>query len=1147
MATATIELSDSALKKGETSTVTITFVEAVADLPVGALNASNGTLADLASADGGLTWTATLTPQDGVTATSNVITLDNTMVGGTGTTTSANYAIDTEAPTPTLAMSDVDLKAGETATLTLSFQEAVTGLTSANVVLGGGTLSTLTSSDGGITWSATFTPNEGIIVANQSVGFDPAGVTDLAGNLSGHLPFNYYSINTVRPTATIGIGDAALTSGETAVVSIVFSEAVSGFGLEDLVAENGTLSNLASSDGGVKWTATFTPDADVADTSNVITLLADGVVNAAGNAGSGTATSLNYTVDTVRPEGIITLSDSALKAGETATVTIAFNKPVTGLGNDDLNVDAAGTLSPLTSSDGGLTWTATFTPSAAVTDATNLITLDNSGVTDAGGQAGVGTSTSGNFTIDTEAPTPTLVMSDVDLKAGETATLTLSFTEAVTGLSNANLALAGGTLSTLASSDGGITWSATFTPNEGVVSNQIVGFDPAGVTDLAGNLSGHLPLNYYSISTVRPTATIGISDAALVSGATATVSISFSEAVSGFGLEDLIAENGKLSGLASSDGGVTWTATFTPNADVADTSNVITLFVGGVTNAAGNAGSGTTKSANYTVDTVVALPPPPEEPPLHSAIVDGVDVRTTMSFGADGRLHHAITIPTVSGTRVDSAGSAGLADIALVTGADGSLLLGVGVPTGIGLQVSGPVAATSARTAGDALAAAIEARSQAGSADQGTLVAGGSNFLASLKPNTPLLVQTIIATGGSGAGASNQALEIRGSAPSSGATSTALVIDASALSGQSTIVLDNVEFAALIGAIRVTGGAGSQSVWGDDAAQFISLGDGDDVLYGGGGDDILVAGAGNDFIDGGSGRDILQLAGGSRADYSLRMADGKLVMTHLSGGADGTDTVSNIEVLRFSGPTPSLDVDGTLARLYDALFDRAIDHSSEEHWLANAATGMALHDIAKAILDSNEAQQLHGVLDNAAFVGRLYAAAFDRTVDAAGRSYWLDKLDSGALDRASVTLAIADSAEKLALEASRTVDIDFNTTDVASLIRLYDTGFDRAPDEAGINYWIDRSENGAALSDIAAALLGSGEGQQLYGGLSDEAFVAALFENALDRASKPEEVQAWVRLLESGAATRGDVLLGIAESAETVALVGVTTTGFDFI
>jgi hypothetical protein len=45
---------------------------------------------------------------------------------------------------------------------------------------------------------------------------------------------------------------------------------------------------------------------------------------------------------------------------------------------------ANGTLSNLSSSD-GITWTATLTPTASITDATNLITLDNTGYVDAAG------------------------------------------------------------------------------------------------------------------------------------------------------------------------------------------------------------------------------------------------------------------------------------------------------------------------------------------------------------------------------------------------------------------------------------------------------------------------------------------------------------------------------------------------------------------------------------------------------------------------------------------------------------------------------------------------------------------------------------------------------------------------------------------
>ena len=74
------------------------------------------------------------------------------------------------------------------------------------------------------------------------------------------------------PTATVVVADSALKVGETSLVTITFSEAVSGFDNADLLVNNGTLSAVSSSDGGVTWTATFTPNAGITDTSNLISL-----------------------------------------------------------------------------------------------------------------------------------------------------------------------------------------------------------------------------------------------------------------------------------------------------------------------------------------------------------------------------------------------------------------------------------------------------------------------------------------------------------------------------------------------------------------------------------------------------------------------------------------------------------------------------------------------------------------------------------------------------------------------------------------------------------------------------------------------------------------------------------------------------------
>ncbi|KQQ62540.1 hypothetical protein ASF84_27290 [Pseudomonas sp. Leaf127] len=221
---------------------------------------------------------------------------------------------------------------------------------------------------------------------------------------------------------------------------------------------NGTLSTVTSANGGLTWTATFTPKAATSDSTNLISLNNAGVSDAAGNAGSGTTVSNNYAIDILRPMASIEMSDLALRAGDTTTVTIIFSEAVNGFGNDDLSVEN-GTLSAVTSLDGGLTWTATFTPAADVTDASNLIVLNNAGVLDAAGNAGRGGTTSDSYAIDTLRPTATIVLADTALKAGETSLVTITFSEAVSGFTNADLSVANGTLSTVTSANGGLTWT----------------------------------------------------------------------------------------------------------------------------------------------------------------------------------------------------------------------------------------------------------------------------------------------------------------------------------------------------------------------------------------------------------------------------------------------------------------------------------------------------------------------------------------------------------------------------------------------------------------------------------------------------------------------------------------------------------------
>lgn len=521
----------------------------------------------------------------------------------------SNVAVNGVGPAGIVTVADSSLRLGEVTIVTFQFSEPVIGFTNADVTVSNGTLSAVSSADGGITWTATLTPNANVTDTSNLITLDLAGVVNSEGNAGvGVSNSNNFGIDTQRPTVTIVISDSSLRVGENTLVTFTFSEAVFGFTNADVTVPNGTLSAVTSGDGGITWTAVFTPVAGVTDTTNVITLDNTGFTDLAGNAGVGVTSSTNFGIDTQRPTATIVVSNPFVRAGENTLVTFTFSEAVTGFTNADVTV-SNGMLSAVTSSDGGITWTATFTPTVGVTDTTNLISLNNAGVTDLSGNAGVGVTSSNNYSIDTQRPTATISVADTVLRDGQSTTVTFTFSKAVTGFNNSDITVANGTLSTVSTVDGGVTWTATFTSDTNVAdATNVITVDLAGVTDAAGNAGvGTVDSNNYAVEdTQAPTAAITMANTSLKRGQSTTVTFTFSEKVTGFDIGDVTVANGRLSALSTADGGLTYTATFTPKSYVRDSTNMITLngTGAGVSDAAGNALIGTAASANYSVQTV---------------------------------------------------------------------------------------------------------------------------------------------------------------------------------------------------------------------------------------------------------------------------------------------------------------------------------------------------------------------------------------------------------------------------------------------------------------------------------------------------------------------------------------------------------------
>ena len=204
-------------------------------------------------------------------------------------------------------------------------------------------------------------------------------------------------------------------------------------------------------------------------------------------------------------------------------------------------------------------------------------------------------------------------------------------------------------------------------------------------------------------------------------------------------------------------------------------------------------------------------------------------------------------------------------------------------------------------------------------------------------------------------------------------------------------------------AAQATGPAKGQSFAGTPNA---------DSLIGTVGNDTFTGGAGNDTIEGGKGLDTAVYGGAKASHTVIRTATGLTV----ASGSDGTDTLTNVERLKFDDAILAMDTAGNAGqtyRLYQAAFNRTPDKAGLTDWVKGMDTGLTLTQMATAFIGSDEFKGKYGANPtNAEFVDLLYANALHRA-RAVGDDYWTNQLDSG-VTREQALIGFSESAENQA-------------------------------------------------------------------------------------------------------------------------------------
>jgi hypothetical protein len=201
--------------------------------------------------------------------------------------------------------------------------------------------------------------------------------------------------------------------------------------------------------------------------------------------------------------------------------------------------------------------------------------------------------------------------------------------------------------------------------------------------------------------------------------------------------------------------------------------------------------------------------------------------------------------------------------------------------------------------------------------------------------------------------------------------------------------------------------------------------------------------------------------------------------------------------------------------------DNAASANGNLNFTVNSAlnrTGGANNDTLSGDTANNALVGLGG-LDTAVYGGARAGYTVERSTNGFTVSSGADGLDS--------LLGV----ERIKFgDASLALDIDGTG---GQAYRLYSAVLGRAPDLAGLGFWMSKMDGSVTLRTAGEHFLSSKEFADVYGtNLTTAQFVDRLYQNVLHRPLDDKGYEFWVKAIDERGAERVDVLVAFSESAE---------------
>tara|TARA_B100000941_G_scaffold174098_1_gene124263 strand:- start:65684 stop:77833 length:12150 start_codon:yes stop_codon:yes gene_type:complete len=335
--------------------------------------------------DGTLTLTVTLTDD----------------AGNIGADATDNATYDATAPTPVITSIESDPTNSNPISFQVDFGETVSGFISGDIVVGNGTVASLTGGAGGL-YNLTITPT-----ANGGVTVDIAGsvATDVAGNNNNAaVQFSIDYDGTAPAGYTVTFDQDPVNSGNETSIGFTFAGAETGTTYDYTISSSGGGTDVTGS-GAIGSSTENITGINVSGLNDGTLTLSVTLTDDAGNIGADATD--NATYDATAPTPVITSIESDPTNSDPIAFQVDFGEDVLGFVEGDISVgNGAVTGSSLSGGAGGL-YSFSVDPAG---DGTVTVDINASVATDV---AGNNNNAAVQFSIDYDGSAP--VVDDLEI------------------------------------------------------------------------------------------------------------------------------------------------------------------------------------------------------------------------------------------------------------------------------------------------------------------------------------------------------------------------------------------------------------------------------------------------------------------------------------------------------------------------------------------------------------------------------------------------------------------------------------------------------------------------------------------------------------------------------------------------------------